>query len=172
MKIYITPLRLLLLISIVTLSCNRISGQVVVNKRSTLSLGSANQSQTGKSLPIQQSIGQSSVIGIIQSNNYALSQGFIQPGFGAGENLMSDIDQLKASLFPNPLNSDLSIEFSDEISTLIDVEICNVLGKVVFKNQYSASQKLEIDLGSLSNGIYFIKIITANKQLTSKLIKE
>lgn len=172
MNIYITPLRLLLLISIVTLSCSQISGQVVVNKRSTLSLGGANQNQTGKSLSIQQSIGQSSVIGIIQSNNYALSQGFIQPGFGAGKNVISDAGKLNACLFPNPLNTDLSIEFSDEISTPINIEICNVLGKVVFKNQYSASQKLEVDLSQLSNGIYFIKIFTANKQLTSKLIKE
>jgi hypothetical protein len=172
MNIYITPLKLLLLANLVFLSGIQIFGQAAVNKRSTLSLGGANQNQTGRSLSIQQSIGQSSVIGIVQSNNYALSQGFIQPGFGAGENAISDTGQLNACLFPNPLNTNLSIEFSDEISTLINVEICNVLGKVVFKNQYSASQKLEIDLSQLSNGIYFIKIITANKQLTSKLIKE
>jgi hypothetical protein len=145
------------------------SAQVAVRKRSTFSMGGAIQNQTGN---VQQSIGQSSVIGSFQSGNNYLAQGFIQPGLGYAKIKQVNENQLQGDIYPNPVSDRLYVDFSEEIKSQIVVEVCNVLGKVILTIQFKAIQKIEIDLTMLSNGIYFIKIKTADKQMTAKLIKE
>ena len=72
-------------------------------------------------------------------------------------------------IFPNPTAAILSVETNDT-SDVINVEIYNQLGQILFKQNYSSS-KFNIPIGDLVNGIYFINIKSGNKDTTKKFIK-
>lgn len=74
-------------------------------------------------------------------------------------------------IFPNPIQDNLQIVFPDEIETAT-LELYNILGKQVFSSVIYKNKKT-INLESLSNGIYIVKIQTDTKSSkTFKLIKE
>jgi len=150
----------------------QLTAQVAIHKRSTLSMGSSVQNQTGQWLSALQSVGQSSVIGSFQSNDFILAQGFIQPGLDNVKMKLAKANELQADIYPNPVTTILSVEFAEELASSMEVEVCNVLGKVIYQNDYALSQKIAIDVSALSNGIYFIQIKAGRKQMTAKLIKE
>ncbi len=155
-----------------SLSTNCLYSQVAINKRSTLSQAGATSVPANRAFTIQQSIGQGSVVGSFQANSTLLSQGFIQPANASKKGIKKDTQTLKAEIYPNPVSSILSIEFYDEVTNSVDIELCNVLGKVVFKTQSSAEQIINLDLGHLTKGVYFLKINTENQHFSSKLLKE
>lgn len=70
-------------------------------------------------------------------------------------------------MYPNPTNGS-SLFFSSDKEAKI--EIFNVLGKVMIKDQIDISNKA-INISHLSNGIYMVKINIENKIITKKLIK-
>jgi len=68
-------------------------------------------------------------------------------------------------MYPNPANSILNINSSEEISS---VEIYSIEGKRVL-----ISQNTQVDVSQLTSGIYLVKITTnANKVGTKKLVKQ
>ena len=72
------------------------------------------------------------------------------------------------TFYPNPTKNNLSIANKSIIDS---VEITSILGqKVIAKNINALSS--EIDLSSLSNGIYFVKLLSDNQTKTVKVIKE
>jgi len=78
--------------------------------------------------------------------------------------------QLEFEVFPNPVQSDLFIKFSDSIET-ISVSIHNVLGQLVYKNQVKSMNPINTE--AFSKGLYLLTIHTENQQsITFKLIKE
>ncbi len=60
----------------------------------------------------------------------------------------------ETSVFPNPASIELTIEKDLPITS---VAISNLVGKLMFKNDYN-SKNVQINVGSLPAGIYFIKI--------------
>ncbi len=104
--------------------------------------------------------------GVWQNSNYAGTL-MIQPVFKYDEPVVGVdefADDLNIKVFPNPCNGILHFNESKQ------VEICvyNLLGKKLIdfpKNNYST-----LDLTSLSNGIYFIKIFNEGKIQTEKVI--
>ena len=79
------------------------------------------------------------------------------------------------NIYPNPANSyvNVSLKGGSEISNVL---IYDFTGKVVQQNRIENQNQLQeinsrIELRSLSNGIYFIKLIDINgAELTKKLI--
>ncbi len=69
------------------------------------------------------------------------------------------------SVYPNPANDVLYINFSDNRETAI--QLFDVLGKQVFIKETNGQSQDKIDLSSLPKGIYFLRI--NNK--TEKIIK-
>ena len=74
----------------------------------------------------------------------------------------------KFSFYPNPVSSVLTIDTS-----LSDyhVEIFNLLGKEILTKQVISSST-QLDLSSLTNGVYFVTITTRGESFTIKLVKE
>lgn len=66
------------------------------------------------------------------------------------------------SLFPNPVNGILNIKTNNKI---IDVEICDLSGRLIIKDN-----KPNIDITGFDAGVYFIKIKTDKKYLVQKII--
>jgi hypothetical protein len=123
-------------------------------------------------LVVQQSIGQGSVIGTFSSGSHKLRQGFIQPSnqpsLFPGKD---DLSKLNAAVFPNPFSSRITIEIADVVNGSILVSMHDVTGRMVFLNEFPASQILEIDAASLRSGIYIIKVTSQSKFFSSKLVK-
>ena len=73
------------------------------------------------------------------------------------------------SVFPNPANDKLFIQ-TNGIS-ILKIELVDFTGKLVYTSN-SLNQNNGIDISGLANGIYFVKAYTANRILTTKVIKK
>jgi uncharacterized repeat protein (TIGR01451 family) len=70
--------------------------------------------------------------------------------------------------YPNPVKNSL---FISNASTMDNIEITSVLGQKMLSKKGNELQT-EINLSSLSNGIYFVKIRSEGQEKTVKIIKE
>lgn len=70
------------------------------------------------------------------------------------------------SLYPNPVKNTLNIESQDAIS---NVTVYNLLGKEVIS---SNTVKNTLDVSTLSNGVYVIKLTSDKGVATKKFVKE
>jgi len=82
------------------------------------------------------------------------------------------------SVYPNPVtNGNLNISFNSipfDSSSSIDLQIVNTNGQVVFEKSYSNlnnNQPLSIDINSLTNGIYFLRLLSDEGIYVDKIIK-
>lgn len=84
-----------------------------------------------------------------------------------GINELSPTNKIK--IYPNPVSNTLHIESEQYFEAGTVIEITNTLGQTVLKLNYTN----EIDVSSLSEGYYHLKIINPDKQqFHSKFIKE
>ncbi len=79
---------------------------------------------------------------------------------------------IELKVFPNPTQSTVSIEFPFYMEEKIFVDISNSLGEIVFQNSYQQNEKVEIDLSTFPNGIYFIKSACDGITKSAKIIKQ
>jgi len=149
--------------------------QTPVKLRATLSSGGLSKmvSINGNDHYMQQCIGQLSIIGLIQTNTISIRQGFIQPLMvGSSTSKKTDLSCLQAIIYPNPFSKSITIKFSNKISECIYVDIKDLFGRTLLSNRYGATQELSIDFPDLTPGMYIIKVVTGEKLLTTRLIKE
>jgi len=71
----------------------------------------------------------------------------------------------EATIFPVPSNGTFTIKQNN--TQEIEIEIHKILGELVFKTT-SADQQTIINLSSNPKGIYFVRIIDGNKNITTK----
>ena len=76
--------------------------------------------------------------------------------------------QQTLNIYPNPVSDKLFIEAKDAIS---NVEIYNLTGAKVIGKECN-SYKVEMEVGELQSGIYFIRMTTANTAETRRFVKE
>lgn len=73
------------------------------------------------------------------------------------------------TLFPIPASKELTIIF-DKIINTGKIELFNIIGKEIFnENIYYASQK-EINVGSIANGFYLLKLFDGERYYCKKII--
>jgi hypothetical protein len=104
----------------------------------------------------------------------------IQMGTGEddtnGPNSINDIaNQLEVSLFPNPANNEVILEFNSKISDQATIIIYNSLGSIV-KYQSTeittGDQTISINIEDLNSGLFIIQLQTKNGNISNKLIKK
>ncbi len=75
------------------------------------------------------------------------------------------------SLYPNPVLDQLHIN-SSELFSELNVAIYDVRGELLIsEKQFNTTEEINIDLSSLSSGIYFLELISEEHNTTIKLIK-
>ncbi len=91
----------------------------------------------------------------------------LRPVFGkilpAGINKTKKLKNVK--IYPNPVNNFINISYAD-YSSNDDVIIYNNLGAITYKSKI----KSQIDLSNISQGIYFLKIVSNKKIIATKKI--
>ena len=147
-------------------------GQNPKKLRSTFSLGIPFEQcfSAEQCFSVQQSIGQSSVIGSYNAKKYQLRQGYIQPS--SLNSISGQTKELKAVISPNPFTTSIKIQFTNNLSEDIFVNLFDVYGHTLYNGKFVAQQELTLDFNYLLPGFYIIKINTTRKYLTAKLIKE
>jgi hypothetical protein len=138
-------------------------------KSSTFSAIGANNSKVTADLFIQQSIGQSSVIGSFKSGNLYFSQGFLT---GISKNKSSSNKYLSVLAFPNSFIKEINFRFFPEFNKEVGISIYDMNGKMVYKNRITPiNNTMEINLEMLSAGIYIVFFNCENRVLQSRIIK-
>ena len=70
--------------------------------------------------------------------------------------------------YPNPTKTSWNITSNDDITS---VQVYDMLGKSVY-NKEASSKEINVNASTLSQGVYFAKVSTANGTSTVKLVKE
>jgi len=92
-------------------------------------------------------------------------------GTGSGVNEMDRSDNLK--VYPNPTTGLLNVSINELVQNGFTIDIYNCVGRLV-KSVTKIDEELntKIDLSTLTNGIYLIRITTKNQIFQQKIIKE
>lgn len=82
---------------------------------------------------------------------------------------------LSSSIAPNPMANNSNVSFESEKTMKGKIEIVNVLGEVAFSqeiNILNGANSVNINTENITNGIYFLRIVSDNKTLsTIKVVK-
>src|SRR5690606_19400214 len=80
----------------------------------------------------------------------------------------SSFDLSKLVYYPNPVVSELTIEYKDKIRS---VTIYNLLGQQVFNHKYDVTN-ISIDLSAFTAGTYIVKLETSTETQYVKIFKQ
>jgi hypothetical protein len=79
--------------------------------------------------------------------------------------------ELRAKVFPNPFSQQLFINFSETILEDISVKIFDLNARIIYRQEFSPLQNIQLRIHDISNGTYFLKVNTGQRQFNTKLIK-
>jgi hypothetical protein len=77
----------------------------------------------------------------------------------------------RVSIYPNPTNSNFSIEIPESFVGG-EISIIDLTGKVVLKDRVTQSSIKRIDVSNLNDGIYLIRMNNGTVQFTDRLVKK
>ena len=107
------------------------------------------------------------------SDTLLLTQGFQQGYFS----ITTSLDELtglgfKVNLYPNPVNQDLNIEFSENPTSQVQLKLMDLTGKVIVTRIVnSPSNILRLNMNDLTAGVYFLEIRMQMKRTVFKILK-
>lgn len=78
------------------------------------------------------------------------------------------------SLFPNPVKTTMTVDFTLEDARQLQVEVFNAVGQSVQNlgatNFNAGKNQFDVDATNLSSGIYFLRIYNGNKELNRRFV--
>ncbi len=157
MKIITSKILLLLLI----FSIHSVSNSQTV-LRSTISVFHSNMNND----TLQLAAGQ---ILTIESNSPKILHGY----YPLNHSLLSltEIGFSEISIYPNPFSQKITLTILKNNSFIKSISIYDLNGKLVLEKEYN-SNTINVNLNQYNNGIYFVKIIDNNGNVTAqKIIK-
>jgi hypothetical protein len=82
---------------------------------------------------------------------------------------------LNLAVFPNPFNSELNIRaWHLNTSSPTELKICDMLGKNIMQLSFNGKNELDenLNLSSLSKGVYFITLTNSSRQSVYRVVKD
>lgn len=125
------------------------------------SLGSTNSSS---GITFLSAVGQGSLVTFENSNSIVLGQGFIQPSFFNGTK-----SELEINIYPNPNNGTFYLKPISDKSELLSYQLFDSFGNLIRSGESIPNTLINIQISSIATGIYILKIIQNNAQLTKKI---
>lgn len=147
---------------------------IVLGKSAITQVATVSLKKITKKASIQQSVGQSSVIGTIDDTAISVQQGFLNNTLYFSFNNIdkeSFKESFNVTISPNPFSEFIKIDFSVKTQHPIDVQIFDMNGKRLFNKQYSATKTISIPLKNFSNSNYLVTINSGGKAVGKKIIK-
>jgi hypothetical protein len=137
-------------------------------------IGSAGTDMSSSDASISWTIGEP-VIQTYSANDYMIFQGFHIGTFTVQtpDNLNEGFSGFDISLYPNPLDNQLVIEFDELRENSSLVQLFSVKGEMILSKKIPArSLREQIMLNTYNSGTYFLKIIHNNQKQTFTIIKK
>ena len=77
-------------------------------------------------------------------------------------------------VYPNPVKSVLNIEFSDNPKADAVIEVFNFFGQKVLTKELNSinGKKTQLNMNSLSNGIYIVRLKSGNQSISQRIVKQ
>jgi hypothetical protein len=151
----------------ILLHCN-LYAQLLVKNQTFSGFGSG-ITQDVVGVKIQQSIGQSSVIGNFQSGEVKINQGFLR-GFFLG--LKNSSESIVVTPYPNPFKSRITFRFIPSISEEVALTIYDLYGRRVANERLIIlNNEVTVDLGHLSNALYLVNLRLGNQFFQTRIVK-
>ncbi|GGI57329.1 zinc-dependent metalloprotease [Winogradskyella haliclonae] len=107
--------------------------------------------------------------GTIDSVTITVCSGITEAVLGDNDFELNDF-----ALFPNPSKGDFTLQFNSSSGKDIDVSVYDISGKLVYNKNYGSTSRFDkqINLNTVSTGIYIMKVNDGDKNVTRKLIVE
>lgn len=94
--------------------------------------------------------------------------GYVSTIIHAGyEGLESLVELERNKLYPNPANTQVTIEGID----ILNIRLMNSYGQVVLEKTYESVNHVKLDLSDLPQGVYLVEVITEKEQMVKRLVK-
>jgi len=120
---------------------------------------------------VSQSVGQSSIIGTFTNENHTIRQGFQQPPIRVLISPETNND-LDAIVYPNPVDTNITLQFNEEINNPINIVVYDISGKLILSKTQRPESSFNLDLSFLASGTYMLNITSGNKRFLARLIKK
>ena len=89
---------------------------------------------------------------------------------------ISDVENLVLAdfkLFPNPTNGLVEIAFSSFHSTPIQLQLFDLVGRMLYQESlYDSQVQRTLDMSQFPKGVYTLKLFTKNKVFSQKIVKQ
>ena len=145
-----------------------------VQKSTLTSVGSTTIYTNNNKYRIQQSVGQSSLIGKKEVESITVQEGFLTNTISLKIDNSKD-ETIKETLdfviSPNPFVDYIKIDFSKKTTYDIYIRIYDVNGKVYANKKFLPASKIVISMRNFSLGTYLLQINSGKNSSTKKIIK-
>jgi hypothetical protein len=77
--------------------------------------------------------------------------------------------------YPNPFVDHTQIEVTVKTASSLNVNVTNLLGEIIWENNYNLSaglHNIDLNLGDLSSGVYFYNVTAGSQTISGKMIAE
>jgi hypothetical protein len=86
------------------------------------------------------------------------------------------VNHLGLEMYPNPVDRELNIKYYLENQGDVDLMLLDGAGRIVksesYSDQYSGANQVQLDLGDLPKGLYFLRIQSGDHLRIEKIIKQ
>ena len=107
--------------------------------------------------------------------------GIFQTNLTSANDLLSGVESLlvknlEMNIYPNPVTHAVNVEFTLKTNSQVNLQLYDELGKLVKrvkKDNYSiGNNKIQLEMGNLKSGIYFVSLNVDDKVFTRQIVKK
>lgn len=85
----------------------------------------------------------------------------------------SDINAIESTIFPNPTKGMMLLNIEDSNIQQIKYEVIDIQGRIILSSTLNNIRApIELNITSVPNGLYFLRLVQENHSKTFKIIKE
>lgn len=161
--------RTFLVVSIIAVFASQIFAQSTAIKRASLSasVADAHSIQKGQ-FKVQYSVGHMGIMTLAHHGKHTATRGFLLPqGAASSEETISDFDW---TVYPNPFESYVNIDFDAPVSGDMVVRLHNILGQLILEKEFTAKQQQRVFLGHLAQAEYLLSVELMGKTFSLPLL--
>ncbi len=75
-----------------------------------------------------------------------------------------------ASIYPNPVEDLLIVEFSDQALQIEQIALWNLEGKNIYLKNYRPQQKINVDMNGFQVGLYVMRVVLTNREIITTTV--
>jgi hypothetical protein len=86
------------------------------------------------------------------------------------------VKNLEMNIYPNPVTHTVNVEFTLKTNSQVKLQLYDELGKLVKRikkdNFTIGNNKIQLEIGNLKSGIYFVSLTIEGEVFTKQIVKK